>query len=300
MRKTEWIGLTWGAEYPLVSVVGVDGKIIAQHAGPVDLAYNTLSTLAEFLAPYLSLAHPTPVFCAGLPDMPVDLLRSVPAVPMDGTFQIEVADPRLVLHVVPGLRQAKPADLMSGCETAIDGMLLQDPKFDGVVCTVASHARWSHVSAGEIVSFQSFLTPALAEALVKNLPFSGCASQGPLDEAAFGQAVEDIMARPQNFAANLAHISADAALNGAANSAGWSRLMGALIGLELSGARPYWLGQNVVVLGDGILSDLYKAALVGQGLQPQLISRDAQLLAGLRSAWAHMEGDLMSRDLPDR
>ena len=285
MRSTEWIGLTWGAEYPVVTVIGAGGEVIAKHAAPTDMLPDGL---ADFLSPYLTTRAPTPVLCAGLPGMPADMYRAVPAAPMEGSFQMDTPDPRVVLHVVPGLRQAKPADLMLGCETAIGGMLAQDPDFDGVICTVASQSHWSHISAGEVVSFQSYLTPVLANTLTSNPPLSDCAGQGPLDDATFAQAVDDVMARPQSFAATLAQIPADAAISGVPENLGWSRLMGSLIGLELSGARPYWLGQNVMIAGDGILPTLYKSALATQAVQARLISREELSLAGLRQAWAQL------------
>ncbi|NOR29736.1 MAG: 2-dehydro-3-deoxygalactonokinase [Sulfitobacter sp.] len=285
MRSTEWIGLTWGPEYPVVMVIGTNGELIARHAAPMDLSPDGL---ADFLSPYLSAGGSTPVLCAGLPGMPADMYRAVPTAPMTGTFQMAASDPRVALHVVPGLRQAKPADLMLGCETAMAGLLEQESDFDGVICTLASQSHWSHISAAEVVSFQSYLTPVLASTLTSKPPLAGCASQGPLDGAAFSQAVDDVMGRPQTFAATLARISADAALSGVAENIGWSRLMGSLIGLELSGARPYWLGQNVVILGDGVVPALYKTALATQAVQARLMSRDELSLAGLRLAWAKL------------
>jgi len=86
----------------------------------------------------------------------------------------------------------------------------------------------------------------------------------------------------------LAQISADAAIGGVPENLGWSRVMGSLIGLELSGARPYWLGQNVVIAGDGVLPTLYKSALATQAVQARLLSREELSLAGLRQAWAQL------------
>ena len=288
MSDAEWIGLTWGANYPQVTVIDAAGKTIAQHAGPTDLAPGNM---ADFLAPYLSAHRTTPVLCAGLQGIPTDMFRAVPTAPMAGTIQIGSPDPRLALHVVPGLRQAKPADLMLGCETAISGLLSQDPEFDGVVFTVAAQSRWSHISAGEVVSFQSFLTPVLANMLSSNPPLSECVSHDALDGAAFAQAVDDVMTRPQTVAATLAQIPADAALYGVGGNVAWSRLMGSLIGLELSGSRPYWLGQRVALLGDGPLTDLYATALDGQGVQVQIMSRDALLLEGLKLAWRRINSN---------
>ena len=90
------------------------------------------------------------------------------------------------------------------------------------------------------------------------------------------------MARPQSFGTALAEISAQAALEGTSPDAGWSRLMGALIGLELAGSRPYWLGREVVILSDSPLSALYTRALKAQGVLAQDVSRREQLRAGLQ------------------
>ena len=45
-----------------------------------------------------------------------------------------------------------------------------------------------------------------------------------------------------------------------------SRLSGYLIGLELSGSRPYWLGQTVFVLGEDAISLAYEIGLKSQGV----------------------------------
>jgi phosphonate metabolism protein PhnN/1,5-bisphosphokinase (PRPP-forming) len=65
---------------------------------------------------------------------------------------------RLSVHVAPGLRQGKPADVMRGEETQIAGFLALNPNWDGVICLPGTHSKWVHISAGEVVSFQTFLT----------------------------------------------------------------------------------------------------------------------------------------------
>ena len=39
-----------------------------------------------------------------------------------------------------------------------------------------------------------------------------------------------------------------------------------LIGAELAAAKPYWLGQNIALLGASPLADVYAQALAAQGL----------------------------------
>ena len=47
---------------------------------------------------------------------------------------------------------------MRGEETQIAGFLALNPKFDGVICLPGTHTKWVHISAGEIVSFRTFMT----------------------------------------------------------------------------------------------------------------------------------------------
>ena len=46
----------------------------------------------------------------------------------------------------------------------------------------------------------------------------------------------------------------------------FDRDSGYLIGLELAGAKPYWLGLDAVVIGDPKLTPLYTRALKAQGV----------------------------------
>jgi 2-dehydro-3-deoxygalactonokinase len=60
-----------------------------------------------------------------------------------------------------------------------------------------------------------------------------------------------------------------------------ARLSGALIGAELAATRPYWLGQDVVVAGTPVLTELYVRALSQQGVRARVIDGTRLALAGL-------------------
>ena len=47
---------------------------------------------------------------------------------------------------------------MRGEETQIAGLVAAEPGFDGVACLPGTHTKWAHVSAGEVVSFASYMT----------------------------------------------------------------------------------------------------------------------------------------------
>ena len=47
---------------------------------------------------------------------------------------------------------------MRGEETQIAGALSLMPGFDGVLCLPGTHSKWAQICAGEVVSFQTFMT----------------------------------------------------------------------------------------------------------------------------------------------
>jgi 2-dehydro-3-deoxygalactonokinase len=59
---------------------------------------------------------------------------------------------------------------------------------------------------------------------------------------------------------------------------------GVLIGAELAAAKPYWLGQNVAIIGGGTIAAIYARALSAVGLQATVTDGTAVTLAGLCAA----------------
>ena len=117
--------------------------------------------------------------------------------------------------------------------------------WDGVAVIPGDPTHWVHLSAGEIVSFQSFLTLRLAKAF------------GAEDATPDNARLEDTMARPERLAMYLS--VAELGRNR-------DEILGALMGAELAAAKAYWLGQQVVLLGDGALVEGYHTALAAQGV----------------------------------
>ena len=120
-----------------------------------------------------------------------------------------------------------------------------NPNWDGIVMIPGDPSHWVHLSAREVVSFQSFLTLRLARAL---------GAEGAVPDV--GQ-LGDTMARPERLAMHL---------RGAELGGNRDEILGALIGAEMAAAKVFWLGQQVVLLGDGSLADGYERALREQGV----------------------------------
>ena len=197
-----------------------------------------------------------------------------------------VEDPRLEVFLLPGVSQQRPADVMRGEETQVAGFLAEHPQFDGVICLPGTHTKWVHVSAGEIVSFRSFMTGEMFALLSgQSVLRHGLDGEG-WDDASFDQGVVDGMARPQLLTSDAFSLRADYLLHGLDPSCGRARLSGLLIGVELSGAKPYWLGQQLAFIGAPALAEAYQRALKAQGATGARMDAEAMTLAGLRAAHA--------------
>ena len=220
--------------------------------------------------------------------LPADMLRAVPAPPIETLHPVASPDGALRLRIVPGLKQAAPKGVTCGAETTIAGVLEQDPGFDGVICHLGTPSCWAQISAGEVVSFQSFLTAEIAEAMLAARGLRGAPVPGQ-DAPEFAAALDESLSRPERLAARLSELDADRQLAARTDDGLVAGLWGQLIGAELAAAKPYWLGQNVVVVGAAGAAALHAGGLRGLGVTVTTRDADAMVLAGL----------VRARGLPD-
>jgi len=181
------------------------------------------------------------------------------------------------LQIIPALRQREPSGLLQGAETRIAGFLSLNKDWDGVICLPGATSVWAQISAGEVVSFQTFLTGELLGHLGQGTPAEGTA----LDDTAFDDALSDGLSRPERLAGRLASIRADLTLEEVPPPTAEARLAGTLIGAELAAARPYWLGQTLAVIGAGGAAQLYLRALSQQGAPATDADGSRMALAGI-------------------
>lgn len=287
----DWIAVDWGTSNLRAWAMGADGRVLAEaesDEGMGKLAPEGFEpALLRLITPWL--AGTPPVLACGMVgsrqgwrEAPY---RAVPCTPLDRAALIAAptTDPRLNVTIAPGLMQADPADVMRGEETQIAGALRLLPGYDGVLCLPGTHSKWAHISAGEVVSFQTFMTGELF-ALLSTASVLRHGMQGSgWDEAAFDTAVTDALSRPERLGARLFSLRAQGLIAGLTPDAARARLSGLLIGMELAAARPYWLGQRVTLIGAEKLSTAYARALAAQGITAGRLSVTDCTLAGLAS-----------------
>ncbi len=287
-----WVGGDWGSRYLRLWLLDEAGALIRRIDAPAP-AGDPERALLALVGSDLAAGGRVDVVLAGAPaGWTAPPLVPVPCPPLhpDRAVRIATADPRLRVVLLPGLRQDRPLDLMRGPETTVAGFLAHHPGFDGVLCMTGPQTVWAHVSAGEVVSFRSFMTQDLLDLLANHPLLHDCISASGWDEGAFAAAVDEAMSRPATLAADLLSLRAESALAGLTPDAARARLAGRLIGTELAAARPWWLGQSVVVLGETDIGRAYCTALQAQGVDARSAGSDGAALAGLRAARAALGG----------
>lgn len=296
MSRTDWIAVDWGTSHLRAFAIGADGTVL-DRAGSTDgmgsLAQADFEpALLRLIDPWLG-DTPTPVIACGMVGAKQGWVeapyRPVPCKPGEAApITPATKDSRINLHILPGVSQDSPADVMRGEETQTAGVIHENPQFDGILCLPGTHTKWIHISAEEIVSFRTVMTGELFALLSQHSVLRHSVGGEDFDRDAFDSAVAETLSRPERLAQSLFNIRAEGLLHGQSNAAAKGRLSGLLIGAELAAAKPYWLGQQVLIGGAPALVALYERALQNQGVT--CLTRDAETLtlAGLRLAHAKL------------
>ena len=299
-KIADWVAVDWGTTNLRVWLMTDSGQVITEANS--DKGMGQLSpkefepALFDLIAPYLTDLKTMPVICAGMVGAKQGWAeaeyQATPCRPPNGSnaTKVKTNDLRISVHILSGVKQVAPPDVMRGEETQIAGVLRQQPDFDGIICLPGTHTKWAHISAEEIVSFQTAMTGELFSLLSKQSVLKHSVETDDWDQSAFTTAISDAMARPQSIAAQLFGLRAGTLVGNLKHAQAKARLSGLLIGLELASTRPYWLGQHVAILGSGTLSTLYRDALAEQGVQATLLDGESLTLAGLQSAY-HSQKD---------
>jgi len=298
-NQLDWIAVDWGTSNLRVWLFAAENRLIA-HAGS-DRGMGQLvpdqfePALLDLIGGYLPAGRVTPVICCGMVGARQGWVEapyaSTPCAPPTALEAIApaVADPRLDVRILPGVKQDHPADVMRGEETQIAGYLSANPGYDGVLCLPGTHTKWAQISAGQITGFQTFMTGELFSLLLKHSVLRHSLTDKGWEDAAFGNAVGDAMSAPEKLSARLFSIRAEGLLHGVPSATLRARLSGCLIGLELAAARRFWQGPKIMIIGDGALSAHYARALSLQGITAGLTGVEKLTLAGLTAAYTNLK-----------
>jgi 2-dehydro-3-deoxygalactonokinase len=300
LEKPEWIAVDWGTTHLRAWAMGRANEVLDfanSDDGMSRLTPDAFEPALIRLVSHWLGTGKTPVIACGMvgsrqgwAEAPY---RAVPCVAQSETLiSAPCTDPRLDMRIIPGVKQASPADVMRGEETQIAGFLAKNPNFDGVLCLPGTHSKWVHISAKEIVSFRTFMTGELFDLLGTASVLRHSIAPKGWDQEAFLAAMSETLSRPEQIAARLFSLRAESLLNDQNPAEARARLSGLLIGMELAAAKPYWLGQSVALIGAHNLTQTYASALSKLGVTPTIAEGSAMTQAGLISAYETMKAPL--------
>ena len=300
LKELYWIAIDWGSSNLRVWALNNNNAIldsILSNDGMLGLASNEFEPLLfEKISKWGVGDANIPILCCGMvgakqgwveapyASIPYNLMQEADNV------KVRCSDHRLNVRILGGLRQDNPADVMRGEETQIRGFLSIFSNFDGIICLPGTHTKWVHVSAGEVISFRTFMSGELFDLLSKYSVLKHSVKSDGWSDKEFKSAVSESISNPQKIFSDFFKLRADHLLKQVEQSELRSKLSGYIIGVELAGAKPYWLGQNVVILGNDNLSKIYKTALEGQGIFAQEIDATECTLNGLAQAFSLISG----------
>lgn len=295
MAGPDWIAVDWGTSHLRLWLMAGSSVLERRTSdtGMGTLAREGFEPALKALLP--DIGYRTPVIVCGMAGSRQGWAEApyatVPCPPPSAAQAVRVAtsDPALDVRILPGVKQDSPADVMRGEETQVAGFLALNKGWDGVICLPGTHSKWVHVSAGEIVSFRTFLTGEMFALLSERSVLRHSVAVDGWDAEAFDAAISHAMGRPAGIAADLFALRAEALLHGLDPVAARARLSGLLIGMELAAARAYWLGQQVAVLGAQGVASAYRAALQAQAVPVTLADADRMTLEGLKAARAALK-----------
>ena len=208
-----------------------------------------------------------------------------PPINKEKIIQVETEDQRISVSIVPGIMQKSPPDVMRGEETQIAGYLSKNPDFDGIICLPGTHTKWVHISANEIVSFKTFMTGEIFLSLSEFSILKTSVQSNDFDPTSFLEAFEDTYSNPALLSSKLFGLRAADLLENTSTKFLKSKLSGYLIGCELAGAKSYWLGQNIIMIGNNNLCILYQKALKKLGLNATIENTQNITLNGLKQVF---------------
>ena len=191
-------------------------------------------------------------------------------------------DSRVSLKIFSGISQNDPPDVMRGEETQIAGFLSDNFQFKGSVCLPGTHSKWVQVNQNNLVKFKTFMTGELFEIISKNSVLVHSVVSDEFDKAEFLKSADKILKCPKLFGNSLFQLRADDLINSGSAVIYKSRLSGYLLGLELLGSLEFWENNDIVLIGNKNLVDLYGDVLISKVSSLKKFTSKDMILKGLK------------------
>jgi len=206
------------------------------------------------------------------------------------------------VHILPGVMQLSPPNVMRGEETQLLGLLHTEPHFHGRVCLPGTHTKWVDMQHGVIQRFTTHMTGELFGLLcthsvlkhsVERLEGTALMNDSAQawDQSAFESMIDHAMLNPAAALESLFSLRASTLLLKVSAVTSRSQLSGLLIGLELAATQHFWNQGSVAIIGEPALCDKYTSAFDHVGVTTKQFDADILTLNGLIYARHQIEAD---------
>lgn len=212
------------------------------------------------------------------------------APPVEHLAGVDVGSSRM--HIVPGLRQDAPADVIRGEETQVLGAVLAEhagrplEEVDAVVVTPGTHSKWIEVRGGRTVAFRTYMTGDLYSALTEHTIIAAeiPGDDTPASDRCFRRGVEQVLDGSRASLSRHLFTGRSAVVTGGLEPEGIADFVsGLLIGDEVRDALTCIdlpAEGQVLVVADEPLASRYLIALEHCGVDARRIA-DHPTLRGL-------------------
>ena len=290
-RTPDWVAVDWGTTHLRAWPMRGDAPLGTRRDSDRGMSTLAPDEFAPTLTALLSDLPDTgrlPVVVCGMAGARQGWVEApylpVPCAPPTAAEAVRFSSGRFDVHILPGLAQDEPPDVMRGEETQIAGFLATSPDFAGTLCLPGTHNKWVEVSGGRVLGFRTFMTGELFALIAGRSVLRHSVGATGWNDDAFATAIDEAVTRPEALTAGLFTLRAAALLHGLGPDTARARLSGLLIGTELAAARPFWRDRAVVVLGDGAVAASYETALGRLGCAVRGHSGEGVVRTGLAAA----------------
>lgn len=292
MNTVSFVAVDWGTTSFRLWALATDDTVVAKTSGPFgmsSLKRSDFGTVLEESLNNLGIGTEVPVVICGMAGAAqgwceAPYLRAPTNLDTLGSYAVKVRGISRDVHILPGVMQTKPANVMRGEETQIMGFLSSNPDFEGIVCLPGTHAKWVKVENNQIVEFTTCMTGEMFSLMSNSSVLQHSMIVEGWDENAFLEAVETAVHSPHLISASFFDLRAEMLLENLSAAAARARLSGLLIGFELAATRSLWNPFSVVLIGAEPLCKNYAQALDTQGVTVQIVNNSQMTLAGLAAA----------------
>ena len=179
------------------------------------------------------------------------------------------------ISIIPGIKldDGNRFDVMRGEESQLAGHLISEPEFTGIIVMPGTHSKWVHLDDGKIVSFRTYMTGEIFEAISDHtiLRHSVTAPDGP--NHYFSEKVTALVQNGGSIEGDIFGLRARHLLDNCDAGRLRQELSALLIMAELRAGQMdgFALGDEVILIGAEELTAFYETALSALGKKSRRI-----------------------------